>query len=133
VALLAADFHYDQVAPFAGLFIVLLLAVPGKRSPLGAIFGGMSYPLYLNHWIGVFVVHALAKRVGLGGPQATHLFSAVFNIALATGLYLCIDRPLLERRARWYTPTLGRRALIAAYAMIAVGFASGFVLQTAAP
>ena len=130
---LAAGWSYDALAPIVAISIVLLLSMPGRRQAIGAVVGGMSYPLYLNHWIGVFVVHALAKRVGLGGPQATHLFSAVFNIALATGLYLCIDRPLLERRARWYTPTLGRRALIAAYAMIAVGFASGFVLQTAAP
>jgi peptidoglycan/LPS O-acetylase OafA/YrhL len=130
---LAAGWSYDALAPIVAISIVLLLSIPGRRQTVGALVGGMSYPLYLNHWIGVFVAHALAKRFGLGGPQATHLASALFNLALATGLYLCIDRPLLERRARWYTPALGRRALIAAYAMIAIGFASGFVLQTVAP
>jgi peptidoglycan/LPS O-acetylase OafA/YrhL len=128
---LGAGGSYDTLAPIVAISIVLLLSVPGRRQAVGAVVGGMSYPLYLNHWIGVFVAHALAKRFGLGGPQATHVVSAVFNIALATGLYLYIDRPLLNRRARWYTPTLGRRALIAAYAMIAVGLASGFMLQTA--
>jgi len=27
--------------------------------------GGAFYPIYLNHWIGAFVAHGLAKRTGL--------------------------------------------------------------------
>ena len=122
---LAAGGPYDVLVPVVSISIVLLLAVPGRKQSLGAIVGGMSYPLYLNHWIGVFVAHALFRRWGLGESGLAHLFSAVFNVGFAVALYLCIDRPLLRRRARWYAPVLGRRAMVAAYAMIGIGLALG--------
>nr|WP_315490922.1 acyltransferase [uncultured Rhodoferax sp.] len=36
--------NYVAIAPFAGLAIVLLLAIPAHQHPMGALFGGMSYP-----------------------------------------------------------------------------------------
>ena len=135
VALLAMDFHYDQVAPFTGLFIVLLLAVPGKRSPLGAIFGGMSYPLYLNHWIGIFAANALLARLAGGhapAPLAAALQAAI-DIPLAVGLYWYIDRRLLVRRSAWYTPRRGVAVTVLAYAIIAVGLAYGAVMMARLP
>ena len=134
VALLAADFHYDQVAPFAGLFIVLLLAVPGRRSALGAIFGGMSYPLYLNHWIGIFVANALFARLAAGhaSPWLAAALQAAIDIPLAIALYWFVDRPLLGRRAGWYTPRRGVVITVLAYAIIAVGLAYGLSMQARA-
>ena len=126
---LAAGGPYDVLVPVVSICIVLLLAVPGRRQAFGAIVGGMSYPLYLNHWIGVFVAHALLRRFALGDSAAAHLVSGVFNVGLAVALYLCVDRPLLRRRARWYTPVLGRRALVVAYSMIGVGLAFGLAVR----
>ncbi len=130
---LVAGGPYDKLVPVVSICIVLLLAVPGPRQSLGAIVGGMSYPLYLNHWIGVFVANALFQRVGMADSVVAHLLSNLLNVGLAVALYLCIDRPLLRRRAGWYTPALGRRAVIAAYSMIGVGLVLGATFRLASP
>ena len=67
---------------------------------------------------------------------ASHVLSVVFNIGLAASLHVWIERPLLRRRAQWYTPAIGRQATFAAYAMIAVGLALGaafYLAQAARP
>jgi len=53
------DSNYAWYAPVFSICIVLLLAVKGKKRPFGELLGGMSYPLYLNHWVGSFVMNAL--------------------------------------------------------------------------
>ena len=133
---LVAGLSYDVLAPMVAICIVLLLGTPGSKRPLGALVGGLSYPLYLNHWLGVFVANALTRPFGLRETATSHLLSAVFNIGFAAALYLCIERPLLRRRAQWYTPAIGRRATFAAYAMMAVGLALGaafYLAQAARP
>lgn len=130
---LATDRFYDQLAPIASIAIVLLLSQPGPRARLGVIAGGMSYPLYLNHWIGVYVAHALLRPFGMRDSVLSHVVSVVLNIGLAVSLYLYVERPLLARRRQWYTPALGRRAMVAAYSMIAAGLAFGVAFRLAAP
>ncbi|MEO5881837.1 MAG: acyltransferase [Caldimonas sp.] len=128
---LAVGGSYDMLVPVLSISIVLLLALPGRKQSLGAVAGGMSYPLYLNHWVGVFVANALFRRVGMADSVVAHLLSNVFNVGFAVALYMCIDRPLLRRRPRWYTPVLGKRAVIAAYSMIGVGLAFGVAVRFA--
>ena len=133
---LVAALSYDLLAPLVAICIVLLLGTPGRKRPLGALVGGLSYPLYLNHWLGVFVANAAMRPFGLRETAASHVLSAVFNIGLAASLYVWIERPLLRRRAQWYTPAIGRRATFAAYAMMAVGLALGaafYLAQAARP
>ena len=125
VAGLAAGLPYERLAPVVAICIVLVLAVKGAQKRLGVLVGGMSYPLYLNHWIGVFVAHAAMRPFGLRESPLSHLLSFVFNIALAVGLYVYIERPLLQRRSAWYTPQLGRCAAVAAYAMLSCGLLLG--------
>jgi len=131
VALLKIDFYYDYVAPFTGLFIVLLLSVPGPRTRVGALFGGMSYPLYLNHWIGIFAGNFLLARLnhGAGSLAINALVQAMIDIPLAMALYWHIDRRLLSHRANWYTARRGLVVTIIAYAIIAVGLAYGFSME----
>ena len=128
---LAAGLSYDLLAPLVAICIVLLLGTPGAKRPLGALVGGLSYPLYLNHWIGVFVANAATRPFGLRDTAASHLISFVFNLVFAAGLYLLIERPLLRRRAQWYTPAIGRRATFAAYAIMALGLALGAAFYVA--
>ena len=130
-ACLTMGFSYPKFAPMVAICIVLLLSISGPKQALGALVGGLSYPLYLNHWIGVFVANALARPFGLRESAIAHVLSSLINVALAVGLYLGIERPLLGRRSRWYTPTIGRRATIAAYAMMAAGLALGAAFQLA--
>jgi peptidoglycan/LPS O-acetylase OafA/YrhL len=130
---LALDLDYERVSPFAGLFIVLLLAVPGKRSAVGAIAGGMSYPLYLNHWVGIFVANFLMGRLhagtGISAWALNAFLQAAIDIPIAVALYWFIDRRLLIHRAGWYSPRRGAVVTFAAYAIIVVGVAYGFAMR----
>jgi peptidoglycan/LPS O-acetylase OafA/YrhL len=115
--------NYAAIAPFAGLAIVLLLAIPAPQHPMGALFGGMSYPLYLNHWMGVFALNFLMP--GMRDAPIRQALSAVANIGIAMLLYWWIDRRLLNQRGSWFTPQRGQAVTIGAYAMVAAGIAYG--------
>lgn len=119
---------YDALAPLLATCIVLLLAVEGRRSPIGAVAGGMSYPLYLNHWIGGFVARALFTPFGLRESFVTHVLSNSLNIGLAVALYWYVDRRLLLHRGRVYSPSLGLAATRMAYGMVAIGLVFGLFM-----
>lgn len=127
VVALYKDFSYSVVAPFAGLFIVLLLAMPGRRTTLGAIFGGMSYPLYLNHWIAVFAAnYALAHmRAGPASWLLNVVVETLVGVPFAVALYWFVDRRLLANRSTWYTSRRGVIVTILAYAIVALGLVYG--------
>jgi peptidoglycan/LPS O-acetylase OafA/YrhL len=120
---LALDLGYETFAPIASIAIVLLLAVPGRQHPGGAVWGGMSYPLYLNHWIAIYAANFLR----LSHP-IRHVLVLALAIAIATVLYWWIDRPLLARRPKLYTRARGRAVTLTAYATVALGIGLGIVL-----
>lgn len=126
-SLMTNDAWYSPVSPFAAMAIVLLLAVPSPQTPLGKIMGGMSYPLYLNHWIGGFAFSYLMPTIR--DSILRHALSAITNIALAIGLYWFIDRQLLARRSGWFTATGGTVVTAFAYGIIALGVGVGLVLM----
>jgi peptidoglycan/LPS O-acetylase OafA/YrhL len=117
--------NFQVFSSMLGLAAVLLLAVPGKASPLGKIAGGMSYPLYLNHWIGVFVGNALLSPFGLRDSGVRQIFASLFSIGFAVVLYLLIDRQVQARRNSWYSDRRGRDVRLMAYAMVCAGVAFG--------
>jgi peptidoglycan/LPS O-acetylase OafA/YrhL len=126
---IASTSMYDGLAPLLSICIVLLLAVAGQRQRIGAVAGGMSYPLYLNHWIGGFVARALLTPIGLRESVLTHLLSNSLNIGLAVALYWHVDRRLLLHRSRLYTARLGVMATRVAYAIVVIGLAFGLLLM----
>ena len=122
--------YYFKIAPIAGATIVLLLAVPGKKSAAGGLFGGLSYQLYLNQWIGGFFVQATFLTLGLSKTNFLVMpLSIVFDIFLAGGLYIFIDRKLLAARSRLYTPTIGKSAMITGYVTVTTGLVFGSALK----
>jgi peptidoglycan/LPS O-acetylase OafA/YrhL len=123
---LALGHDYARLAPLCGIAIVLLLTVRGRATRLGTIAGGMSYPLYLNHWIGVFAANVLMSPFGLRDTPARQLLAVAIDIPFAVLLYWAIDRQLLARRQAWYTPARGRIVSGAAYAMVAAGLLFGW-------
>ena len=125
---LAMGGNYHLLAPGCAIAIVLLAAVAGRKHPLGVFAGGMSYPLYLNHWVGFFAAKALFKPFGLMDSSARHLLSFVLNIALAALLYWCIDRRVLMIRSQLYSPARGRLVIGAAYGMVIIGIGVGVTL-----
>lgn len=129
-ALLSSDagYSYAIAAPLLSIAVVLLLARPGPRGALGAFAGGISYPLYLNHWIGGFAVHGVFKRLGLAMPVLEGLVGLSAALAVGMAAYLLVDRPLLAARGRWYAPRTGWMLAGIAYALLAAGVTLGIVM-----
>jgi peptidoglycan/LPS O-acetylase OafA/YrhL len=127
--LAVAPDHYQTIAPFSALSIVLLLAAPGPQHVGGVLFGGMSYPLYLNHWIAIYAVNAVhAHAVPISNPLVRQVFVLALAIALACAMYWWIDRPVLKRRGEWFTQRRGRILTASAYAIVFVGLVLGAAL-----
>jgi peptidoglycan/LPS O-acetylase OafA/YrhL len=120
-AALAAGWDYDRTSPVLAISAVLALAAKGHQGRLGEVAGGMSYPLYLNHWVGGFVASAIFGRYGLKESEWRHAFSFAFNVALAVGLYWLVDRRLLAVRPRLYSHRLGISAIALGYGGVVVG------------
>lgn len=128
--LLVLASHYYNLSQLRSLCaggIVLSLAFPGRRNPLGLFLGGISYPFYLNHWIGGFVAHAVGKRVILMPPLYV-AFGLTVSFAAATAAWMIVDRVVLARRKHWYSPNHGKLATIAAYSTVGIGLVGGMVI-----
>ncbi len=119
---------YWLIAPFAAVFIVLLLARSGRKTAIGSFVGGISYPLYLNHWIGIFVSHEIVQAFGFIGDGAGVVIGAVLNLAVASVLFLAIDEQVRKRRGAWFTDGRGRMAAKVAYGLVALGAVGGLLI-----
>ncbi len=120
---------YNLLAPFAALAVVLSCLAIGRRSAVGGFLGGVSFPLYLNHWMGLFAGNRLASMLTLPAGVAIGLKYALAILAgIAT--YLLIDRWVLKRRPAWYRSTRGRWLTGVAYGLIALGVLVHFLWLT---
>jgi len=117
------DLYYEYITPITSVAIVLLLAKSGIQHRFGQIFGGMSYPLYLNHWIAMFGFNFLMP--GMRDSPARIILSAVFNVLIAIFMYWWIDRRLIAHRGEWFTDSRGRIITLTAYTLLAIGLAYG--------
>jgi peptidoglycan/LPS O-acetylase OafA/YrhL len=124
IPFLTQSAYYAYASPTASICIVLLLAIPGENNFWGKLFGGMSYPLYLNHWIGLFALNFLMPNMHEGLIRG--VLVTVFNVVLAMAMYWWVDRQLLAHRNAWFTHQRGLLLTGVAYAIIAVGIAYGF-------
>ena len=129
-ALLALAWTWDrpQSRALFAVALVLALARTGRRGRIGLLLGAISYPLYLNHWMGAYLANAVGKHVGLG--PVTHMALA-YVAAIVAGVlaWALIDRVVLARRIGWYSPALGRACGIAAYGVLAAGLAGGAAIR----
>jgi peptidoglycan/LPS O-acetylase OafA/YrhL len=119
--------YFMVASPFVALPIVLLLTGTGRPWPVGEVLGGLSYPLYLNHWIGIFASNWLATRWHLGPPSIKYALTALVAVLFAWAHYQLIDKQIRQHRAGWYSPRAGRIAMISAYAIFTMGFIYGFL------
>jgi peptidoglycan/LPS O-acetylase OafA/YrhL len=120
--------YYHWVSSLFAICLVLLLARPGKRGKLGRFAGGISYPLYLNHWIALATASGLAKH--LGGPvQAWTVAALLLALVIASVAYWLVDRQIMLRRGRWYTQALGWRLAVLSYLLVGTGLAVGLGLH----
>lgn len=112
---------YRIAAPLSSITLVLFLAQAGKQSRIAEFLGGISYPMYLNHWIGIFAANALFDRIASRGTLACHITGVVAALLIASMLYLVIDQNLRRRRRHYYTPARGKSVAVIGFAFIIVG------------
>jgi peptidoglycan/LPS O-acetylase OafA/YrhL len=130
-ALFAFIWQNENFAAMAlfSIAVVLATAIPGKRSKLGLIAGAVSYPLYLNHWLGGYAASAVNKLL-LPMNWSTLLFmNYILSVVISLAAWYVIDKQILARRNGWYTPAWGYRLGIAAYALLAIGLAGGLAIK----
>jgi peptidoglycan/LPS O-acetylase OafA/YrhL len=137
-ALLAASAYglaagYPSLAPLFAISVVLLLAVPGRHNAFGALVGGVSYPLYLNHWLGFFVANFALGPLGLRDSTFVHAVSIPAAVVISTCMYFMIDRPVLKYRSHYFSPARARVAMLFAYGTLVLGFAGALWFANYAP
>ena len=120
---------YAYAAPIASITIVLLLARTGAKSSIGAFVGGISYPLYLNHWVGIFVVHEILQRIPALGEGGSIFLGGVLNFVFASVLYLAIDEQVRKRRSNIFTTERGKLAAGIAYGLVFIGGFGGLIIM----
>ena len=133
-AAILAIFDFDQqISPIFSIAVVLALAIPGKRSNIAFIAGGLSYPLYLNHHLGVFAVNFMAKRY-LSIDHITFVVSQYgLNLILSYGLYWLVDRQIQLRRNEWYSQKSGIVLGATAYVLVLIGIVAGSLMHVYGP
>ena len=87
--------------------------------------GGVSYPLYLNAWIGVFAFDALAKRLPIFHGWRYLLGLVVCTVIAAAVSYQLIDRQVMAHRSRYFSERRGWLLCASAYLMVVLGLLYG--------
>jgi peptidoglycan/LPS O-acetylase OafA/YrhL len=122
---------YVWITPVFSVAVVLASAVPGRRTRAGEFFGGVSYPLYLNHWIGVFIVHAVAKKLGWAATPSVEWAGVAINLIVASVFFLLIDRNIHKYRETWFTRRRGAVLAVIGYGLVVSGGIVGIALAVA--
>lgn len=122
----------SNTVPMRSLFSILLvqgLAFPGKRGRIGTFFGAISYPFYLNHWMGMFVVNFVQKHTH-PFPHAWITASA-YSVALVAGVltWALIDRWVMQVRNGWYSRGKGVSLGALAYILLSAGLVGGTIVR----
>ena len=116
---------YAVAAPAVAVSIVMALAQPGLQSRLAGFLGGISYPMYLNHWLGVFIANYLFAVTGIMDRMAWRILSVLFALIIASFLYLIVDVNVRRYRNGFFTPARGRSLAAIGYGLLAAGFVFG--------
>lgn len=127
---LVKQFSYLSIAPFAAISIVMLLAIKGSPSKLGVFAGGMSYPLYMNQWIGGFFVNFMFKVLNINSSLAKHILTISASLLIAALLYYFVDKRILELRPKLFTEARGKIVTAIAYVSVIIGVIVGISLKT---
>jgi peptidoglycan/LPS O-acetylase OafA/YrhL len=119
---------YSVAAPVGSVCAVALLARRGRQRPLGQLLGGVSYPFYLNHWVGLVLRGPIEARLGLP-PLAGTLVALAIALGFSTALYLLVDRRIQAYRSRWYSRRRGLWCCGAGAALAVVGLLGGLAFH----
>jgi peptidoglycan/LPS O-acetylase OafA/YrhL len=121
---------YALGAPAFAISVVLLCARPGSRHSIGRFVGAISYPVYLNHWMGAFIVNGISKRIEWLAEPSTGIFSYALGVIAGALAYLLVDRTVMAERDRLYSSLAGKILAAVAYALVALGILGGLAAAT---
>jgi peptidoglycan/LPS O-acetylase OafA/YrhL len=118
---MASSRTYAFAAPWFAVCVVLLCAQDIRRTALTRWLGGISFPFYLNAWIGTFILHAVEKHFGM--EPRWYLLPVEFAAGLAAGagVYQLIDVQIMARRNRHYRPAVGWALGAMGYLLVITG------------
>jgi peptidoglycan/LPS O-acetylase OafA/YrhL len=121
---------YPYAAPVFSIAVVLLAARPGFRGSFSRFVGGISFPIYLNHWIGVFGANAMTKVIPLPGIVWA-LLAYSGGVIAGTLAYVLVDQNVLRWRSYYFTPPRGIASAVIACTLLAAGMLGGVWLFNA--
>lgn len=124
VSLFLEGIDYRIISPVFSIAVILILAIEGNPSKIGKFLGGISYPLYLNHWIGVFAANFLMKE-SVFNPA----FAMLSNYLIVAVMYMVIDKPCLAARSKLYNENRAKIITTLAYSMVIIGIGGGLYLK----
>ena len=119
---------YRIGAPLAAISIVLLFAQKGQHSRALAFLGGISFPIYLNHWLATFAINAIFSKLGLPRSAYSQVLSVILGLLIAAALFLCIDRVIKMNRDQYFTTSRGIAVAVSGFALVTVGMAGGILM-----
>ena len=120
---------YSLVAPIIGVCVVLVFARVGQKpSSFAQFLGGVSYPLYLNHWLGIRLVIMTSNFFGFKIGAISKVAMIAIALAISILLYLAVDVQIKKYRDRFFTNRRGQVFAIAAGALVAIGLLGGIVV-----
>jgi peptidoglycan/LPS O-acetylase OafA/YrhL len=119
---------YASAIPVLATALVALLAFRGPGSEVGCVLGGMSFSFYLNHWVGLFAVNFLNKKVGLSYPTGAAI-GLLIALAMAYVHYLYVDSTIANIRTGCFTETRGRAAFATGVGLVSFGAIVGIYLM----
>lgn len=119
---------YQILSSIIAVSLVIFLLVKGKQNKLGAFLGGISYPLYLNHWIGLIFANVFINMTGLTIVNIKHFIYAMISYAIAALLYFFIDKPIHRKRKFWFSYNRGLLITVFAYFSVVMGLFFGLII-----
>lgn len=131
IATFALCWVHDTPASRAvfAVFLVQGIAIPAPRGQIGTFVGAISYPFYLNHWMGAFLVNGILKYI----PPIPHVLVilASYVAALVMGVitWALVDRWVMRTRNSWYTHRRGIILGALAYGLVVVGLIGGSIIH----
>jgi peptidoglycan/LPS O-acetylase OafA/YrhL len=119
---------YRFGAPLSSICIVLFLAQAGSYSNVAAFVGGISYPMYLNHWIGGFIANAIFGVFAMRDTWHCKVSGILIGLLVATALFWIIDRNVRKNRERYFTALRGKVAAAIGFGLVGTGVLGSMAL-----
>lgn len=126
IALLVAFFSKSlHIQALCAATIVLFLAQPGTQTSWGKTIGGISFPLYLYQFVGLFLIKPI-NRV-CSSILLAHVIAFSTALFFSWLHYIFIDSYIQRVRNRYFSERIGKVFAFCGYIFIILGFFSAYL------